>query len=135
VPNPKPKSSAANFFDYLSIKAKFKFFLGVFLLFAAQTMIFDLVAPKGVSWLVIAAWCVYSGMVAVGWAYAFTRRMWVLWIVIPLSFLLPFLFGKEFYGRDGMSLLLLIEAVVTIVIICFGYAVICRTPETNPPLI
>lgn len=122
MPNPKPKDRATEFFDYLSTKAKSKFFIGVFLLFAATTMIYDLVAPAGKSWWLIATWCTYSGLVAVGWAYAFTRKMWVLWIVIPLSFFLPFFFGRSFYTRESMSLLLLIEAALTIFLIGWGYA-------------
>jgi hypothetical protein len=48
VAQPKQRTRAADFFDSLSPKAKLKFFGGVFLLFAAMTMIYDLVSPKGI---------------------------------------------------------------------------------------
>ncbi len=108
-------------FDHVSLKARLTFYAGVFCLFAPFSLIWDLASPQGYSWQRLAAWTAYSGVVAVGWAHAFTRRLRFLWFWVPVSFLVPQLFGREFYGRQGAQPALLAQALICIGVTIVGY--------------
>ena len=110
-----------NVFDHVGLRARLTFYAGVFCLFAPFSLIYDLASPKGLPWQSLALWSIYSGVTAVGWAYAFTRSLRFLWIWIPLSFFVPQLFGEEFYVRPGARLALVGEAVICICVVVLGY--------------
>jgi len=110
-----------NVFDHVGLRARLTFYAGVFCLFAPFSLIYDLMSPKGLSWQSLALWSAYSGVTSVGWAYAFTRNLRFLWIWIPVSFLVPQLFGDEFYSRPDARLALVAEALVCICVIVLGY--------------
>lgn len=64
--------------------------LGVFAVFAPIGVLFAMINQPPGTWSAGVVSAVYSGAVALGWAYAFaTRRYWLLAIVVPVSFLLP----------------------------------------------
>jgi phosphoserine phosphatase RsbU/P len=110
-----------NVFDHVSLRARLTFYAGVFCLFAPFSLIYDLASPKGLSWQSLAAWTAYSGVTSVGWAYAFTRNLRFLWIWIPVSFLVPQIFGDAFYIRHGAQPGLIAEAVICLSVIVLGY--------------
>lgn len=58
---------------------------------------FDLARSTPVSRLALLGWACFSGITAVGWAFAFTRAMKILFLVIPLSWLLPTFLGRDFW--------------------------------------
>ncbi len=110
-----------NVFDHVSLRARLTFYAGVFCVFAPFSLIYDLASPKGLSWQSLAVWTAYSGVTSVGWAYAFTRNLRFLWIWIPVSFLVPQIFGDAFYVRRGAQPALLVEAVICLCVIVLGY--------------
>ena len=118
---PKPKSGAKYAFEHVSPKAQLVFYAGVFCVFAPFSLIYDLAAPKGLSWIILLLWSAYSGVTAVGWAYAFTRNVRFLWIIIPFSFLVGTLFGERFYPRSNVQVALFVEAGVCAAVIILGY--------------
>ena len=110
-----------NFFEHVGTRARLTFFVGVFCLFAPFPLIFDLSSPRGMSWQTLAFWSAYSGLTSVGFAYAFTYNLRILWFWVPMAFLVPQVFGREFYGRPGVQLALLAEALIAIAVIVLGY--------------
>jgi hypothetical protein len=114
-------AGSKNPFDYASAPARWLFYTGVFCIFAPFSLIYDLAAPKGLSWTVLFAWSVYSGATAVGWAYGFTRNLRYLWIHVPLSFLVGSYFGQSVYFRPNAQTALAVEAGVAIAMIIVGY--------------
>jgi hypothetical protein len=110
-----------NVFDHVSLRAQLTFYAGVFCVFAPFSLIYDLASPKGLSWQSLALWTAYSGATSVGWAYAFTRNLRFLWIWIPVSFLVPQVFGETFYVRQGARPGLIAEAVICLSVIVLGY--------------
>lgn len=110
-----------NAFAHVGRRAQLVFYAGVFCLFAPFSIIYDLASPKGLPWTHLALWALYSGATAVGWAYAFTRNLRVLWVMLPLSFLVGSIFGEKFYVRKGAHPALVIEAGACIVIVILGY--------------
>src|SRR6185503_10237931 len=73
-----------NAFDHVGVPARLVFYAGVFCVFAPLALVWDLASPKGLPWTSLALWSVYSGAIAVGWAYAFTRNLRYLWIHVPV---------------------------------------------------
>jgi len=112
---------SGGFFDQVSLRAQLTFYTGVFCLFAPFSLIYDFMSPKGLRWQSLALWSVYSGVTAVGWAYSFTRNLRFLWIWIPVSILVPQLFGRDFYTRPDARLALVAQAVICICVIVLGY--------------
>ncbi len=108
-------------FDHVGTRARVMFYIGVFCLFAPFSLIYDLATPRGVPWHTLAIWTIYGGITSVGWAYAFTRNLRFLWIWVPLSFLVPQVFGREFYTRSGAQAPLIAQALTIICIIILGY--------------
>lgn len=117
----KPKSGTKYAFEHVSPKAQFVFYAGVFCVFAPFSLIYDLMAPRGLSWFSLLLWSAYSGVTAVGWAYSFTRNVRFLWVIIPFSFLVGTLFGEKFYPRSNVQMALLVEAIVCVLVIILGY--------------
>lgn len=114
-------SSPKHVFDHVSLKARLIFYGGVFCLFAPFSLIYDLASPANKPWPLLAAWSLYSGATAVGFAYAFTRDLRFLWFNIPFSFLVGSLFGHTFYDRDNVQAALFVEAGISIVVMVLGY--------------
>ena len=117
--NPKGRPSYA--FENVSLKAQLVFYAGVFCVFAPFSLVYDLAAPKGLPWSNLLLWSAYSGLTAVGWAYAFTRNVRFLWVVVPFSFLIGFLYGEGFYPRSNVQTTLLGEAVLSVALTILGY--------------
>jgi sigma-B regulation protein RsbU (phosphoserine phosphatase) len=92
----------------------------VFCLFAPFSLIFDLANPIGLPWSSLAVWSLFSGLTAVGWAYAFTMNMKFLWLHVPLTFLVAGVFGEGFYARR-LEPALAIQAAIAIAVIVLGY--------------
>lgn len=72
------------------------------MLFAPVGLGFGMIGPSPATWsagVIIAA---FSGVVALGWAYAFSsRRYWVLAFVVPFSFLAP-MYIFRWMGAAGL---------------------------------
>lgn len=65
-------------------------YAGVFFLFSPVGLLFTLIGEEKGTWSAATIVALFSGLVAIGWAYSFSsRRYWVLALVVPLSFLVP----------------------------------------------
>jgi hypothetical protein len=114
-------TASPNSFAHVSLPAQLVFYAGVFCVFAPFSLIYDLAMPKGLPWTSLATWSVYSGLTAVGWAYAFIRNLRFLWFHVPASFVVAALFGDTFYRRSDVRLALVLEAAICIAVILLGY--------------
>jgi len=66
-------------------------YLGIFLIFGPLGMLLGMVWDNASGWAGALVMAAFSGTIAVGWSYAFTaRRMWLLALIIPGSFVVPF---------------------------------------------
>ena len=110
-----------NAFGHVSLQARLIFYAGVFCVFAPFSLIYDLASPKGLPWTIIAAWSVYSGLTAVGWAYGFTKNLRYLWFHVPASFVVPMFYGDDFYQRSNIKLALALQGGIAIGVILLGY--------------
>ena len=114
-------SAPKGVFDHVSLKARIIFYGGVFCFFAPFNLIYDLASPANKPWPILLAWTLYSGVTAVGFAYAFANDLRFLWIVIPFPFLVGTFFGHTFYNRDNVQVSLFIEAGISVVMMVLGY--------------
>ncbi len=108
----------------MGLPARLVFYAGVFCVFAPLALVWDLASPKGLPWTSLALWSVYSGAIAVGWAYAFTRNLRYLWIHVPVILILSTFFSDRFYVRAGVQGALLAQAVICLAVIVLGYVCI-----------
>lgn len=74
-----------HFFEILSGVSKAKFYTGVFFVFSVFGVFWAPTEP----WYLMAAWVAYSGGIAASYAYAFSRNYRWLFLVVPLSFIVP----------------------------------------------
>ena len=109
-------------FAHVGLGAQVVFYTAVFLIFAPLSLVYDLASPKGLPWPTLLFWFAYSGLTAVGWAYAFTRDLRALYVLLPFSVAVPIFFGgNEFYPRQGVKVALLLEAAAAGGAIILGY--------------
>lgn len=85
------------FFESLSTRSRLHIYAAVFCIFGAMGTVYCMALSKPVPWYGVITWFVYSGLVAVGWAYAFTRNIKFLYFLIPASMIVP-PFGRGFFG-------------------------------------
>jgi len=83
---------------HLSVRARILFFAGVFTLWTVLAFLYELAAGRPAPWPQILTWALYSGATGAAFAWSFTHDLRALFIVAPLSFLLPSVFG-EFWRR------------------------------------
>ena len=117
----RPRTWEDELFGSLSARAKTVFFVAVFFTFAPIAILFDLGSRPRAAWFVTASWAVYSGLTAVGWALGFTLNRRLLALVVPLSALLPMLFGGEFWKLRSGSVAVIFEIAGCIALIAAGY--------------
>lgn len=118
MPRPATNRWTSELFGTLSWRAKLQFFVAVFFTFVPVATMFALAREGRVPWLAVAAWACFSGLTAVGWAFAFTLSRKLLFLVVPLSWLLPMLFGRGFWGIGLGKIPVL---VLTLAAIALGY--------------
>lgn len=80
---------AQEFFDSLGSHSRLHIYSAVFCVFGAMGTIYCMALSRQVPWYGLITWFVYSGLVAVGWAYAFTRHIKFLYFLIPASMVFP----------------------------------------------
>lgn len=119
------KSDASQeFFDSLSMRSRLHIYAAVFCIFGAMGTVYCMALSKPVPWYGVITWFVYSGLVAVGWAYAFTSNIKFLYFLIPASMIVP-PFGRGFFGylpgMVGHSTYHGIIALVSILALIGGY--------------
>ncbi len=90
------------FFDSLSISSRIRLYTAVFCIFGAMGSIYCMGMSRSVPWYGVITWFVFTGLVATGWAYSFTRSIKFLFVVIPFSFLAPPLLRPWFHYLPGM---------------------------------
>ena len=81
--------TSQDFFQTLSIRSRLHIYTAVFCIFGAMGTIYCMALSKPVPWYGVITWFVYSGLVAVGWAYAFTKNVKFLYFLIPASMIVP----------------------------------------------
>jgi len=111
-------------FGHVRLRARLVFYAGVFCVFAPFALVYDLASPRGLSWSRLLFWSLYSGLTAVGWAYAFTRNLRFLWINVPLSLAVGSFFGESFYPRPEAQQALMVQMGIAIGMIILGYVLI-----------
>ena len=94
--------TSPQFFDSLSARSRLQIYAAVFCIFGAMGSIYCMALSKPVPWYGIITWFVYSGIVAVGWAYSFTLNLRFLFILIPASMIVPPLLRHWFGYLPGM---------------------------------
>lgn len=72
----------------------FRLYLGVFFIFAIGGFLIALCQEYAWGWAAGVFTAVFSGCIAVGWAYAISARRW--WLLIPLN-IIPFLAGPVIF--------------------------------------
>jgi sigma-B regulation protein RsbU (phosphoserine phosphatase) len=112
-------------FGLVPRRARFEFFAAVFCVFAPLALLWELGSSHQSPWYRILPWVLFSGATAVGWAFAFVRKLRFLWLVVPLSFTLPQQFGRDYWGQlsDSRSLLLVSGCIA---LITLGYVFFIR---------
>lgn len=90
------------FFDSLSLGSRLRIYLAVFCIFGAMGSIYCMAMERPVPWYGVVTWFVFTGIVAVGWAYSFTLNRKFIAVVIPFSFLAPPLLRHWFHFLPGM---------------------------------
>ena len=80
---------AQEFFDSLGRQSRLHIYSAVFCIFGAMGLIYCMALSKTVPWYGLITWFVYSGLVAVGWAYSFTSNIKFLYVLIPSSMVIP----------------------------------------------
>ena len=115
------RSRAPKLFDLLSTRAKLLFYVGVFFLFAPFSLLYDLASTETAAWWETAIWTVFAGLVAMGWAFAFTRDVRVLWLVVPGSLLAPAFFGASFWAQRTFPLAGLLGMLACLVVVVAAY--------------
>ncbi len=99
----KKSDLSSQFFETLSTKSRLHIYSAVFCIFGSMGTIYVMAMSKPVPWYGIVTWFVYSGTVAVGWAYAFTKNLKFLFFLIPVSMIVPPL-GRGLFGYlPGMA--------------------------------
>jgi hypothetical protein len=80
----------ANFYDILPSTSKAKLYAAIFFIFATFGVLWDIGTSIQRPWHLLIGWILFSGAVAVGYAWAFTTGLRRLFIVVPLSVVIPF---------------------------------------------
>lgn len=111
-----------DFWDRASFRAKVLFFGGVFLLFAPLGVVGISSFAQNRPWQFYVAYGTFSGLTAAGFAYAFTRRRKLLWLVIPSQVL----WGLMPMFVPGASGVLSLEGLGTVALIVSGYVLFIR---------
>jgi len=113
--------------QHVTRRAALQFFAGVAILFALVGPVYEMAAVRPAPWDLVLFWSAWSGLIAAGWAYGFTHDRRLLPVVILASFLMPPLFGREFWGRaqdpHRTLLFLAVIGLVTLGYILFVYFV------------
>lgn len=102
MPNSTQQDFGREFFDSLTLWSRVHLHCAVFCIFGAMGTVYCLSLSKPVPWYGVVTWFVYSGLVAVGWAHAFTRNLKFLYALIPISMIVPPLARKLFGYLPGM---------------------------------
>lgn len=104
-------------------------YLGGFLTFATLGIFLDIcmVAPR--PWYGVAIMSALTGLISVGWMYAYRATRKVLFFVIPASFIVPIFIDILFpsqalarYLRAGLNNRLLVEVIICAAMFSVGYA-------------
>lgn len=94
--------TSRHFFDSLSVSSRIRLYAAVFCIFGSMGSIYCMGMSRAVPWYGVITWFVFTGLVATGWAFSFTRSIKFLFVVIPFSFIAPPLFRPWFYYLPGM---------------------------------
>ena len=125
------RTRPTKFFDLLSSKARFQFYAGVFFLFLPFTILYDLASIETAPWWETGIWSIFGGLVAVGWAFAFTRHRGALFLVIPASILLPMILGLRFWAQRQFPVSGLVEMAAALGVIIAAYVLFVRFIATE----
>ncbi len=112
TPASQVRSARASFYHFLSSKSQAKLFLAVFFTFAPVALLLGSRLDPQRPWYEVLTFIVFSGMIAVGWAFSFIRNLKFLVIVIPshimMSVLLWTFFDRPTFSVEGMGSVFLI---------------------------
>lgn len=125
APNKRRPTTDEFWTRHVSRKARVIFFAGVGVLWSAQALVFELAAGRPASAGTIAAWALYSGLTGAAWAWCFIYDLRGLFIVLPLSSLLPWFFGDGFWDRTPDSHRLVV-AIATLAAMIVSYILFIR---------
>lgn len=95
--------TATQFFNSLSTWSRVRLYSAVFCIFGSMGTIYCMAMAKEVPWYGMVTWFVYSGIVAVGWAYSFTLNIKFLFVLLPVSMVVPPLARDLFGYLPGMA--------------------------------
>jgi len=70
-------------------------YAGIFFMFGSLGMLIAMLQPKGGTWTLGIAMAVFSGLVALGWAFAFATKRY--WVIVP-CLIIPFIFPEMMFG-------------------------------------
>lgn len=116
--------SSRQFFSSLSIWSRARLYLAVFCIFGSMGSIYCMAMARPIPWYGVVTWFIFTGIVAVGWAYSFTMNVKFLFVVIPFSIFAPPIFRSWFYYLPGMIPISGYQerlAVLTIGMLVLGY--------------
>lgn len=115
-------------------------YAGVFFLFGSLGMLIAMIQQDPGSWSLGLAMAVFSGLIAMGWAYAFTsRRFWLLVPLMTVPFLAPpyvfpplarlglFLPGLSYAAPTRLAVL----AILIVIGVSIGFTLIIRFVRRN----
>lgn len=111
-----------DFFAALSPAGKLHLMAAVFFLFAPQALLYDLSSAVRLPYWQVVLWCVYSGLVAAGWAFAASTTWLVIAAVLPLSFFVPAFWGEGFWDRGDVVSQRGLQALTALLSLVAGYA-------------
>ncbi len=108
-------------FGSLTPGGKIQLMTAVFCVFAPMAILYDLASTQGRPIWLVAVWSAYSGLVAVGWAYAASTTWRVLFFLLPVSWLLPSIWGRSFWSRADVLSARGLESLLALATLVTGY--------------
>lgn len=114
-------SARASFYRFLPLKEQVNLFAAVFFTFAPVALLFGARFYPHRSWHEVLAFTLFSGLIAVGWAFSFIRNIKFLLFVIPSHITISVLLGMAF-GRPTTS----VEGLGSVLLIALGYGLFIK---------
>ncbi len=72
-------------YKHVPAKAQIKLFAAIFFTFAPLALLTTSPIGAGMPWQLLTVWMLFSGIIAIGWAFSFIRNLKFLFLVIPLQ--------------------------------------------------